>query len=122
MAPITGTPTEGPTAVSFVMPTYYKTGTHFRCAGLLLSICNNHSSVTVTNLLFSLYLNLPLIQYRIQPVHQVPVVQMVHPQMKVKDAEIPFRILSMEDAHPALIVDSATLLLVNPSVALSPIG
>ena len=45
---------------------------------------------------------------------------MVHPQMKVKDAELPFRILSMEDAI-LVEVDSATLLLVNLSVALSPI-
>ena len=96
----------------------------------LNSICNHHSIVTVTNLLFSLYLNLPLIQYRIQPVHQLPFVQLV-PQMKVKvkNAELPVRVLSrrmisMEDA--ALAVDSltisATLLLVNLSVALSPIG
>ena len=47
------------------------------------------------------------------------------PQMKVKNAELPFRILSMEDAqtvgHIQATVDSATLLLVNLSVALSPI-
>ena len=42
---------------------------------------------------------------------------MVHPQMKVKDAELPVRILSIEDAQA---VDSLTLLLVNLSVALSP--
>ena len=48
---------------------------------------------------------------------------MVHPQMKVKNAELqlPVRILSMEDAQAVATVDSATLLLVNLSVALSPI-
>ena len=49
---------------------------------------------------------------------------MVHPHMKVKDAELPFRILSMMDASSTLlpqVLDSLTLLLVNLSVALSPV-
>ena len=44
--------------------------------------------------------------------------------MKVKNAELPDRILSMEDAIATVllvVVDSATLLSVNLSVALSPI-
>ena len=51
---------------------------------------------------------------------------MVHPQMKAKDAESPYQILSMEDAQPhrvgimQAIVDSPTLLSVNLPVALSP--
>ena len=70
-----------------------------------------------------MYFNLPLIQYRIRPVHQLLFVQLV-PQMKVKNAELPDRILSMEDAIATVllvVVDSATLLSVNLSVALSPI-
>ena len=43
---------------------------------------------------------------------------MVHPQMKAKNAELPDRIMSMEDAKA---VDSSTLLLVILSVALSPV-
>ena len=46
---------------------------------------------------------------------------MVHPQMKVKDAELPFRMISMEDVTAVAAVDSAALLSVNLSVALSPI-
>ena len=46
---------------------------------------------------------------------------MVHPQMKVKHAELPNRILSMEDVTVVAAVDSAALLSVNLSVALSPI-
>ena len=42
------------------------------------------------------------------------------PQMKVKNAELPIQIHSMEDAI-LVPVDSLTLLLVNLSVALSPI-
>ena len=44
---------------------------------------------------------------------------MVHPQMKVKNAELPIQIHSMEDA-PAMVT-SVTLLLVKLSAALSPI-